>query len=140
MHDPARVAHDATLLPDGRVLVSGGVDPDLAGSTPRPLRSAEIYDPVNESWTRVGDMPFSLIQHTGVTLPDGRIEFIGGLSIDDPNAAAQQRLWFDPATAEFTARASDPALDGPLTVRAAGVFVAIRRTGPWSPHPRGTAG
>src|SRR5207247_1423709 len=48
LHD-ARYSHTATLLPNGKVLVAGGV-----GSTSGYLASAELYDPATGSWTASG--------------------------------------------------------------------------------------
>ncbi|MGK3989090.1 kelch repeat-containing protein [Sorangium sp. So ce136] len=46
----ARIGHAAALLPDGKVLVAGGVLYDAA------LDSAEIYDPATDTWTPTGSM------------------------------------------------------------------------------------
>ncbi|WP_437755995.1 kelch repeat-containing protein [Sorangium sp. So ce1389] len=46
----ARSGHAAALLPDGNVLVAGGVSYDDA------LRNAEIYDPDTNIWTPTGSM------------------------------------------------------------------------------------
>ena len=47
----ARYSHTATLLADGRVLVSGGQDAD--GEF---LRSCEIWDPRTGGWAGTGDL------------------------------------------------------------------------------------
>jgi len=44
--------HFAVLLPDGRVLIGGG-----RGTGGSELASAEIYDPVSNTSTRIADMP-----------------------------------------------------------------------------------
>lgn len=60
----ARSAHSATLLPDGRVLIAGGLGPlgnTKFGDCPLPsscgqLTSAEIYDPSTGTFTLTGNM------------------------------------------------------------------------------------
>ena len=58
----AREKHTATLLPDGRVLVTGG----LAGidGTGTTLASAEIYNPGNGQWAGTGSMPGERQRHS----------------------------------------------------------------------------
>jgi hypothetical protein len=68
-----RSQHTATLLPDGRVLVSGGL------SEPRGA-SAEIYDPALGTWSPTGSMSTSRYTHTATLLPDGRVVVSGGRS------------------------------------------------------------
>src|SRR5262245_12758107 len=55
--------HRASPLADGRVIVSGGVDPAI-------LASAEVYAPLDDAWTPVADMIDPRIQHVMTTLPD----------------------------------------------------------------------
>jgi hypothetical protein len=45
--DEGRMAHDACLLPDGRVLVAGG----WADAKKATTATTEIYDPVANRWT-----------------------------------------------------------------------------------------
>ena len=63
----SRFYHTATLLPDGRVLVSGG---SLAGSS--ALGSAEIYDPALDTWSPTPLMSTARLGHTATLLQDGR--------------------------------------------------------------------
>ncbi|MEU0094820.1 kelch repeat-containing protein [Kribbella sp. NPDC006257] len=51
MHE-ARFSHSATLLPNGHVLVAGGCA-ERSSDTRRALASAEIYNPIERSWTKV---------------------------------------------------------------------------------------
>ena len=73
----ARSRHSATLLPDGTVLVVGGVGPDS-----EPIASTEIYDPKQPTelaW-RVGPemVGGTRADHAAVRLEDGRVLVIGG--------------------------------------------------------------
>ena len=71
----ARWQPAASLLPDGRVLVTGGSD--LAGI----MGTAEIYDPRTNGWTFAGELQVNRYGHSATSLPDGRILFAGG--VDD---------------------------------------------------------
>ena len=69
----ARYHHTATTLPDGRVLVTGGDrgEDDFQ-------RSAEIYDPARNRWTRAPSMRRARGNHSATLLPDGRVLVAGG--------------------------------------------------------------
>ncbi len=58
------------LLPDGRVLASGGYDHYFAYSS---AQTAEVYDPTTGTWTPTWPMTGSHTQHTATVLADGRI-------------------------------------------------------------------
>lgn len=73
----ARQGHTATLLPDGRVLVTGGETIAAAGSTELDS-SAEIYDPATQSWSQAGSLAKARQAHTATLLPDGRVLVVGG--------------------------------------------------------------
>lgn len=68
----ARDSHQATLLTDRRILVTGGHN-DVAS-----LASAEIFDPASGSWTTVAPMNFARNNHRATLLNDGRVLVSGG--------------------------------------------------------------
>ncbi|WP_437893442.1 kelch repeat-containing protein [Sorangium sp. So ce124] len=61
----------ATLLQDGRVLVTGG---DRSSQK----MSAEIYSAATNTWTRVASMRWSRSSHAATLLLDGRVLVVGG--------------------------------------------------------------
>jgi hypothetical protein len=69
----AREDHTATLLADGRVLVSGGFDHSF-----HELRSAELYTTLSRRWTALPPMPVARGAHTATRLPNGRVLVAGG--------------------------------------------------------------
>jgi hypothetical protein len=81
-----RTLHVAALLEDGRVLVAGGNDRALKpGRTlddgfPPPTTSAEIYDPVTDSWTATTPMKSPRAAAAAATLADGSVLVAGGYS------------------------------------------------------------
>ena len=73
-----RAMHTATALPDGRILIVGGLS-----TNNRPLSSVQIYDPFNNTWTNAAPMRTARFQHAAVALPDGRILVTGGMKHAD---------------------------------------------------------
>jgi Bacterial Ig-like domain (group 3)/Kelch motif/Galactose oxidase, central domain len=77
-----RYLHTATLLSDGRVLVSGGSNGPI-------LASAEIYDPMLGTWSLTGSMNTARAYHTATLLSDGRVLVSGGYSDSGTLASAE---------------------------------------------------
>ena len=64
----------ATLLPDGRVLVAGG----LKGGPYSNSDTAELYDVATNSWRPAGTLTAPRAHHTATLLPDGDVLVVGG--------------------------------------------------------------
>ena len=71
---------NATLLPDGKVLVTGGTSSIGFNDPAGHVDAAELWDPVTEQWTTLASSTgIPRIYHsTALLLPDGRIFSTGG--------------------------------------------------------------
>lgn len=90
----ARTLTSAAALPDGRVVFAGGYNAQEG-----ELRSAEIYDPATNRWTRLpvalGRARYGAVARA---LTDGRVLFVGGQTLAREHADGEL---FDPATLGF---------------------------------------
>jgi hypothetical protein len=68
----ARSEQTATLLSDGRVLVTGGVD-----SSGLNLASAELYEPKSGIFSPTGSMTTDRSRHTATLLANGSVLIVG---------------------------------------------------------------
>ena len=103
-----RAEHTATLLADGRVLITGGFSGDLLTTPLVDLGMCEIYDPATGKFTVTGSMSEGRSQHTATLLQDGRVLVAGGgahvpaggdgLTLSGGNTAEL----YDPTTGVFT--------------------------------------
>jgi len=92
----SRAAHQATMLPDGRVLVTGG----CAGQgCERILASAEIFDPDSHTFTTVAPMSTPRASHVAVALGDGHVLVAGGWTGRSSTAGAEV---YDPDADRWT--------------------------------------
>jgi hypothetical protein len=76
-----RKLHNATLLPDGKVLVTGGSrgseDPNTKPTN--PAYESELWDPATGTWTTVASIATIRTYHSvALLLPDGRVLSAGG--------------------------------------------------------------
>jgi hypothetical protein len=72
MQNP-RANFTATLLPNGKVLVTGGLNaPDS--------RACELYDPLTQTWASTGSMNYGRFNHNATLLANGKVLVTGSLS------------------------------------------------------------
>ncbi|MBI3248820.1 MAG: DUF1929 domain-containing protein [Deltaproteobacteria bacterium] len=70
---------NATLLPDGTVLVTGGVDGPGFNNEAKPILPAELWNPETETWTTLPAMQATRGYHSNaLLLPDGSVISAGG--------------------------------------------------------------
>ena len=93
-----RLRHTATLLPNGKILVTGGYTAHTGGTY---LATAELYDPANGAWTATGSMSTPRSSHTATLLPNGRVLVAGGY-IGTSTYLPGAEL-YDPASGSWTA-------------------------------------
>src|SRR5258708_1109973 len=89
-----RSGQTATLLPDGKVLIAGGMrrNQDF-------YKSAELYDPATGKFHRTGEMNVARAGHFAVLLRSGKVLVAGGWVGHGGTDSAEL---YDPATGKFT--------------------------------------
>src|SRR5271165_3863908 len=89
-----RSGHTATLLPDGKVLIAGGMrrNQDF-------YSSAELYDPSTGKFQPTGSMSVARVGPAAVLLKTGKVLVVGGWVGHGGSATAEL---YDPATGKFT--------------------------------------
>ncbi len=97
----ARSSHTATLLKDGRVLITGCVLLDTWDVS--NCDSAELFDPTTGTFTLTGSMTDARLRPTATLLPDGRVLIVGGSWSQSIFASAEL---YDPETGKFSATGS----------------------------------
>jgi len=101
----ARSSHQATLLSDGRVLVSGGQAPSGLAVAP-----AEVFDAATGTWSLSGSNRSARYDHTATLLGDGRVLVTGGVGSNVCTSNRTTEL-FDP-----TAGTWSPGPDAPVAL------------------------
>ena len=119
----ARATHTATLLPNGKVLITGG-----EGVSSQPLASAELYDPSTGMFTPTGSMTTARTWgHTATLLANGTVLIAGGTDSLITYAPLTSAELYDPSTGMFTLTGSMPTAqhtDGAALLQDGRVFVA----------------
>ncbi len=77
--DTAKMYVSAVILPDGRVLETGGATGYRMNADSKTVNSAQILDPTTMQWTKASDPTVGRTYHSGaLLLPDGRVLTFGG--------------------------------------------------------------
>lgn len=108
----ARTGHTETLLADGRVLVTGGID----SATGSILKSTELYDPTTGKWTTTEDMTrrrgsrTRLQQgsrsHSATLLPNGKVLVVGGDYGSSQQPVSTAEVFTPPSRSDSSGRGS----------------------------------
>jgi hypothetical protein len=96
-----RVFHTATLLADGRVLITGG-----SNGSEADIASAVLYDPKTGTFDWTGSMADGRQYHTATLLNDGRVLVAGGGADYTNRQFIASAEIYDPRTSVFTATGS----------------------------------
>ena len=101
-----RFLHAATLLNDGKILITGGTTDNAGGGV--ATANAELYDPTTGVFTTVGSMFSDRAQHTATLLANGEVLIAGGWNghrADGPEDPPYDPLFgelYEPSSASFT--------------------------------------
>ncbi len=96
-----RYAHTATLLQNGKVLITGGYD-----NNGNVRGRAELYDPSAGTFTATGNMILAREEHTATLLPDGEVLIAGGQYYNGSQYVTNTAEIYNPATGAFTSTGS----------------------------------
>lgn len=95
----ARSNHTATLLPSGKVLVTGGI-----GSAGAPIADVEFYRPGFGNFSTAASMSTARAYHTATLLQNGTVLITGGFN--ENNAVLAHAELYHPETDTFSATGS----------------------------------
>jgi hypothetical protein len=105
----ARRQFNATLLPDGSVLATGGTSAAGFSDPAGAVRAAEVWNPATEVWSPLASNRVTRVYHsTTLLLPDGRVLHSG--SGDGP--ALPRELNAEIFSPPYLFHGSRPSIDG----------------------------
>jgi hypothetical protein len=117
----ARAYHSATLLPNGKVLIAGGV---TAAQSQSPTSSVELYDPVAQTFTPAGNMSAVRYNHAATLLNDGRVLISDGLTIaGTPGNGIGLDEIYDPNSGQFTQAGPKTVINNRTTAPTASILL-----------------
>lgn len=84
----ARAWHTATVLPDGSVLIFGGI-----GNNNQIISRSELFDPSTQTFTNLSSPGVTpRARHTATLLPDGQVLIAGGVGVNDQSLQSAE-IW-----------------------------------------------
>lgn len=86
----ARTRHSALLLPNGKLLVGGGLHYPTA---------VELYNPVTDTWSTAGSLTLDTAETGMALLPDGKVLFSPGGAVFDPSTGTSTPVPLTPGEA-----------------------------------------
>jgi hypothetical protein len=123
----SRFGCPATVLKDGRVLLTGGSSAAKATYN-EGLADAELYDPSTKVFTRTGSMNRARAEHSATLLADGRVLIAGGhtdsAEIYDPERGTFRQV--KPLSVPRFDHAAVRLLDGRVLIIGGAAFVKRR--------------
>jgi hypothetical protein len=103
-----RRQHTLTLLPDGRVLATGGSSATGFDNPVGADYAAELWDPATEKWTEMAaETHYRGYHSTALLLPDGRVLVGGG---GHPDSAVGPQLNFEVYSPPYLFRGARPRI------------------------------
>jgi len=110
----ARRQMDATLLPTGEVLVTGGTTGGGFNNRDGAVAAAELWNPTTGYWTMVASSAVIRIYHgTALLLPDGRVLYTGS---GDASGAKDERN-YELYSPPYLFKGARPTIGGTLPAR-----------------------
>ena len=93
-----RMYMTANLLPNGKVLIAGGMN--ITNIPPKGyVTTADLWDPSTGLFTPTGPLFYGRCAHTSVSLPNGDVLIVGGVGDGGPALFAEL---YDPAKGAFS--------------------------------------